>query len=341
MHVHAEGQTCPAAHVPCSSSAYMPQNIFVLTKVAGVTGPRCRSWQLRCRPCGACHVRALCRISSNLQLLVSVLLQQACCQAEGDALYKVGERRQGPSYPTCRLTLATVCNGQCQCGKICVQSFSSFNKSCVTLLCTHQPIRPLAPASLNSHSSLCCQRTAPCIPFADIVSRLMWRWPQSHAACCTPSYTPLGLDLHNPHIAFGLINPIFHQRAAATSTPCLLFFTKVHIQSTATDTAPMIHIASSLARRSRIVPACDLLRRGYAAEPSMSNPSGGSSEDLHGFRTHVRDFVRSLITPEMAESIDKNNEFPHKSQVDLWKEMGSFGLLGTFHKHMTRPFIHG
>lgn len=71
------------------------------------------------------------------------------------------------------------------------------------------------------------------------------------------------------------------------------------------------------------------LRRGLAAEPNRASPSGtSSSEDLDGFRSHVREFVRSLITQELAESIDKNNEFPPKSKVDLWKEMGNFGLLG-------------
>lgn len=58
----------------------------------------------------------------------------------------------------------------------------------------------------------------------------------------------------------------------------------------------------------------------------MSFEAGGGGEDpLDEFRGNVSDFAASVIAPH-AEEVDKSNDFP--KSVNLWKEMGEFGLLG-------------
>ncbi|GFR52095.1 hypothetical protein Agub_g14605 [Astrephomene gubernaculifera] len=60
-----------------------------------------------------------------------------------------------------------------------------------------------------------------------------------------------------------------------------------------------------------------------APEPSSSEP--GSASHLREFRAQVQAFAQQVIAPH-AESIDRENNFP--SSVNLWREMGNFGLLG-------------
>jgi hypothetical protein len=58
----------------------------------------------------------------------------------------------------------------------------------------------------------------------------------------------------------------------------------------------------------------------------MSFEAGGGGEDpLDEFRDNVGAFAASVIAPH-AEEVDKSNDFP--KTVNLWKEMGEFGLLG-------------
>lgn len=58
----------------------------------------------------------------------------------------------------------------------------------------------------------------------------------------------------------------------------------------------------------------------------MSFEAGGGGEDpLQEFRENVAAFAQSAIAPH-AEEVDRSNDFP--KSVNLWKEMGDFGLLG-------------
>jgi isovaleryl-CoA dehydrogenase len=50
-------------------------------------------------------------------------------------------------------------------------------------------------------------------------------------------------------------------------------------------------------------------------------------EALREFRENVREFAHTVVAPH-AEHVDRSNNFP--TEVDLWKEMGEFGLLGKF-----------
>lgn len=45
----------------------------------------------------------------------------------------------------------------------------------------------------------------------------------------------------------------------------------------------------------------------------------------HPTSCQVREFAAKMIAPH-AEEVDRTNNFP--TSVDLWREMGSFGLLG-------------
>eukprot|EP00882_Tetradesmus_deserticola_P007774 GHRQ01008184.1.p1 GENE.GHRQ01008184.1~~GHRQ01008184.1.p1 ORF type:complete len:163 (+),score=18.37 GHRQ01008184.1:204-692(+) len=58
----------------------------------------------------------------------------------------------------------------------------------------------------------------------------------------------------------------------------------------------------------------------YAAEQHHTTP-----EALREFRENVHEFAQTVVAPH-AEHVDKSNNFP--TDVDLWKEMGQFGLLG-------------
>lgn len=40
----------------------------------------------------------------------------------------------------------------------------------------------------------------------------------------------------------------------------------------------------------------------------------------------MQDWAAATISPAMAEEVDRSNTFP--TGVDMWKEMGAFGLLG-------------
>jgi isovaleryl-CoA dehydrogenase len=50
-----------------------------------------------------------------------------------------------------------------------------------------------------------------------------------------------------------------------------------------------------------------------------------TSESLAEFRDQVKQFAQAVIAPH-AEHVDKSNDFP--TNVNLWREMGEFGLLG-------------
>lgn len=56
----------------------------------------------------------------------------------------------------------------------------------------------------------------------------------------------------------------------------------------------------------------------------MSFEAAGD-DPLLEFRENVGQFAQSVIAPH-AEEVDKTNNFP--TSVNLWKEMGDFGLLG-------------
>jgi isovaleryl-CoA dehydrogenase len=56
----------------------------------------------------------------------------------------------------------------------------------------------------------------------------------------------------------------------------------------------------------------------------MSFEAAGE-DPLQEFRENVAEFAQSVIAPH-AEEVDKSNDFP--KSVNLWKEMGDFGLLG-------------
>jgi hypothetical protein len=47
-------------------------------------------------------------------------------------------------------------------------------------------------------------------------------------------------------------------------------------------------------------------------------------------------WAEGVISPQMAEEVDRSNSFP--KDVDVWREMGSFGLLGrwTFRPQLLR-----
>lgn len=63
--------------------------------------------------------------------------------------------------------------------------------------------------------------------------------------------------------------------------------------------------------------------------PSSRQMSSAADEDpLQEFRENVAQFAQSVIAPH-AEEVDKANDFP--KSVNLWKEMGDFGLLGRHH----------
>ncbi|KIZ06592.1 isovaleryl-CoA dehydrogenase [Monoraphidium neglectum] len=51
-----------------------------------------------------------------------------------------------------------------------------------------------------------------------------------------------------------------------------------------------------------------------------------NSDDLAEFRFNVQQWAEGVISPQMAEEVDRSNSFP--KDVDVWREMGSFGLLG-------------
>ncbi|GIL75372.1 hypothetical protein Vretimale_7955 [Volvox reticuliferus] len=73
-------------------------------------------------------------------------------------------------------------------------------------------------------------------------------------------------------------------------------------------------------------------RLSSAAEASQSTDSGTGAQ-LRDFRAQVQQFAQQVIAPH-AEAIDRQNDFP--SSVNLWREMGTFGLLG-----ITAPAEYG
>lgn len=59
--------------------------------------------------------------------------------------------------------------------------------------------------------------------------------------------------------------------------------------------------------------------------PTRDFGSKCSPEELAEFRDNVANFAKASIAIH-AEEVDKTNDFP--KTVDLWREMGDFGLLG-------------
>eukprot|EP00877_Chromochloris_zofingiensis_P004391 jgi/Chrzof1/13953/Cz08g19070.t1 len=57
------------------------------------------------------------------------------------------------------------------------------------------------------------------------------------------------------------------------------------------------------------------------------------AQDDSEFRENVHEFAKTVVAPQ-AEHVDKSNNFP--TQVDLWQQMGEFGLLG-----ITAPTEYG
>mmetsp|Transcript_4969 Transcript_4969/g.10700 ORF Transcript_4969/g.10700 Transcript_4969/m.10700 type:complete len:428 (+) Transcript_4969:178-1461(+) len=80
--------------------------------------------------------------------------------------------------------------------------------------------------------------------------------------------------------------------------------------------------------RRRALATC---QRGYAASAQPAADAGSDSREE--FREQVRDFASKIIAPH-AEEIDRSNNFP--TNVNLWTEMGTFGLLG-----ITAPAEYG
>ena len=62
--------------------------------------------------------------------------------------------------------------------------------------------------------------------------------------------------------------------------------------------------------------------RTLAPRAAFSSSSAGDDD---GFREMVRDFAAREIAPH-AEAVDRANAFPR--DVNLWRKMGEFGLLG-------------
>jgi hypothetical protein len=74
----------------------------------------------------------------------------------------------------------------------------------------------------------------------------------------------------------------------------------------------------------RLLQACSTAFRqlASAAQPAEVDPSYAAAQE---FRENVAEFARKVIAPH-AEHVDRNNDFP--TSVNLWREMGDFGLLG-------------
>ncbi|KAG2427925.1 hypothetical protein HXX76_011912 [Chlamydomonas incerta] len=81
-------------------------------------------------------------------------------------------------------------------------------------------------------------------------------------------------------------------------------------------------VAQSRARAP--APLALALRRLLSSAPESSQ-SESSVGALKEFRAQVQGFAQQAIAPH-AEAIDRANDFP--TSVNLWKELGSFGLLG-------------
>lgn len=71
-------------------------------------------------------------------------------------------------------------------------------------------------------------------------------------------------------------------------------------------------------------PLAVALRRLFSSAPEVSQAES-SAGALKEFRAQVQEFAQQAIAPH-AEAIDRENDFP--TSVNLWKELGSFGLLG-------------
>ncbi|KAK3275341.1 hypothetical protein CYMTET_16521 [Cymbomonas tetramitiformis] len=71
----------------------------------------------------------------------------------------------------------------------------------------------------------------------------------------------------------------------------------------------------------------------HSRSPLRNYNTDEREAELNEFRENVRCFAQEQIAP-FAESIDRENTFP--KEVNLWKEMGDFGLLG-----ITAPEEHG
>ena len=88
-------------------------------------------------------------------------------------------------------------------------------------------------------------------------------------------------------------------------------------------------LSGCLHLQARLAPsrsAVALLGRALSSAAQAAPISEGDrAAELDSFREHVREFAKGTIALH-AEHIDRSNSFP--ATVDLWREMGSFGLLG-------------
>ncbi len=71
--------------------------------------------------------------------------------------------------------------------------------------------------------------------------------------------------------------------------------------------------------------------RAFAAQAASS--SSTNDDEAGSFREQVQDFAQRVIAPHAAQ-IDASNSFP--TTVNLWREMGDFGLHG-----LTAPGEYG
>lgn len=73
--------------------------------------------------------------------------------------------------------------------------------------------------------------------------------------------------------------------------------------------------------------------RAFAAQAASSNAVHHSDDEASTFREQVYEFAQRVVAPH-ASDIDASNSFP--TSVNLWKEMGDFGLHG-----LTAPEEYG
>ncbi len=78
-------------------------------------------------------------------------------------------------------------------------------------------------------------------------------------------------------------------------------------------------------RAAASVPLALALRRLLSSAPEASQAESSAGQALKEFRAQVQEFAQQAIAPH-AEAIDRENDFP--KSVNLWTELGSFGLLG-------------
>lgn len=86
----------------------------------------------------------------------------------------------------------------------------------------------------------------------------------------------------------------------------------------------MLSRTAQLLRPSALRAALPAARAGYSSSSAPTDLSSGLNADQQDLRSTVSTFFQKEVAP-LAESTDKNNEFP----MHLWEKFGEMGLLGT------------